>query len=116
MRMWMVDPKIMCQKHLCGMHVELHMFIGSMQKNVRMNGFINNDLLEPLSIKEMHDKIASEMISRGYNHKSYLSNELVENSISRLNEEYLNHRINKELSLNELISRCDVCRSRYNVM
>jgi len=116
MRMWLCDPTILCQKHLCGMHVELHMFVGAMQKKIKMDGYIKNDLLEPLSIKEMHDKIASEMISRGYNHKSPLPNELVKNSISKLNEKYLNHRINKQLSLNELISRCDVCRSRYNVM
>lgn len=28
MRMWMVDPKIMCRKHLLGEHLELHMLAG----------------------------------------------------------------------------------------
>lgn len=116
MRMWMCDLKILCQKHLCGMHVELHMFVGSMKKNIKMNGFINNDLLEPLSIKDMHDKIVVEMIKRGYNHKSALTEEQVNEAILNLKDEHLKHKINTKNSLKELITRCDLCRKRYYEM
>lgn len=113
MRMWMVDPRIMCQKHLCGMHVELHMFVGSIKKNIKMDGFIKNDLLEPLAIKEMHDKVSTEMLNRGYKHQSPLPCDLVECSISNLKDDYLNHKIDKGASLNELIRRCPECNENY---
>lgn len=113
MRMWMCDPRILCRKHLCGMHVELHMFIGSMNKGIGMKGFIENDLLEPLSIKECHEIIANEMIKRGYKHKSGLNEVDVNNALKKLSEEYLNHKINREASLKELIGRCDKCKELY---
>ena len=36
MRMWNVDPKLMCNKHLLGEHVEMHMFFGTIQKGISM--------------------------------------------------------------------------------
>lgn len=32
MRMWVVNPKILCRKHLLGEHVELHMATGHLQR------------------------------------------------------------------------------------
>lgn len=32
MRMWMVPPELMCRQHLLGEHVELHMFVGAINK------------------------------------------------------------------------------------
>lgn len=113
MRMWMCDPRILCRKHLCGMHVELHMFIGSINKGINMKGFINNDLLEPLSIKSCHEIISREMIKRGYNHKSDLNEMDINNALKKLPKEYLYHKINSENSLNELISRCSKCKELY---
>jgi len=28
MRMWMLNPKALCRKHLMGEHVEIHMLVG----------------------------------------------------------------------------------------
>jgi hypothetical protein len=33
--MWMVDPRLVCSKHLLGEHVELHMFVGCLLKRKR---------------------------------------------------------------------------------
>ena len=32
MRMWMIDPTLLCRKHLLGEHGELHKFIPSFRK------------------------------------------------------------------------------------
>ena len=37
MRMWMIDPTMLCTKHLLGEHVELHMFVGTINKNKKLN-------------------------------------------------------------------------------
>jgi len=116
MRMWLCDPRILCQKHLCGMHLELHMFVGSMLKNIRMTGYLKNNLLEPLLIKKLHDDIANEMINRGYLHKSELKKDDFENSLKYLTDDEINYKINKEDSINELLNRCNVCRRRYAAM
>ena len=65
MRMWMVDPEIMCRQHLFGEHVEHHMFRGSMRKGCRQDGYITNDLLEPLSLDKRHEELVIEMTRRG---------------------------------------------------
>jgi len=72
MRMWMVNPKILCQKHLFGEHVELHMFIGTLKRKISISGYIENNLLEILSIEQRHSELLTEIIDRKYNHKSPL--------------------------------------------
>ncbi len=112
MRMWMCSPKIMCKNHLLGEHNECHMFLGSLKKRINIDGYIKNDLLEPLSLKNRHDALADEMIKRGYNHNSNLIFD--ENIIfSYLPAKYINHRINKENSLNILINKCLLCNQNF---
>jgi len=108
----MVDPKFMCDKHLFGEHVEHHMFIGTLIRKKSIVGYIKNDLLEPLSLKERHDVLADEILKRGYNHYTPLE---FENSIfDYLQEDQINHKINRDNSLLLLLSRCDKCLQRYN--
>ena len=106
MRMWLCDPKIMCQKHLCGMHVEMHMFVGTMKRKKKIDGFLKNNCLEPLMLKKLHDNVVNEMKCRGYNQESLLY----------LDECRLNHKINCDDSLNELIKRCEICNEKSKTM
>ena len=112
MRMWMVDPKIMCNKHLLGEHVELHMFVGTLKKKKSIQGYINNNFLEPLSILDRHTALSVEMTDRGMNHKSPIDENL-DNILNYLNIEIINYKINKDKSLEDLISRCPICKSKY---
>lgn len=73
MRMWMVDPKILCNKHLLGEHVELHMFIGSINKGRDIEGYVKNNLIEPSKLYQRHQELVNEMKRRGMNHKSELN-------------------------------------------
>lgn len=111
MRMWMIDKRALCRMHLMGEHNECHAFLGSMRKKIKMDGYIKNNLLEPRYLQENHDKLAKEMVKRGYNHKSDI--EVKEEDINHLSEQNKNYKINKEISLNTLLSRCPECKERF---
>ena len=68
--MWNVDPKVMCNKHLFGEHVEMHMFAGTIKKNKSIQGYLDNQLVEVHNIKKRHDELVKEIKKRGFNHKS----------------------------------------------
>ena len=112
MRMWMVDSRILCQKHLCGEHVELHMFLGHLNRGRKIDGYIDNNLIEPKSIYQRHFELAVEMSNRGYNHKSHITNSECQ-CILKLPEDQRDNKINKEDALEELLNRCDLCKERY---
>ena len=38
MRMWMIDPKLLCRKHLLGEHGEIHKHLPSLRKGHRVDG------------------------------------------------------------------------------
>ncbi|HOH58521.1 MAG TPA: pyrimidine dimer DNA glycosylase/endonuclease V [Bacilli bacterium] len=113
MRQWMCDPRFMCNKHLFGEHVEHHMFIGTLERKKSINGYIKNDLLEPLSLKARHDALADEIIKRNFNHYTPLVFE-EETIFDYLREDQINHKIDKDNSLLLLLSRCEVCQQRYD--
>jgi len=72
MRMWMVDPSILCRKHLLGEHVETHMFVGCLRKRMKLDGYVVVNALELSLLKQRHEDLAREMIARGYRHQSPL--------------------------------------------
>lgn len=111
MRQWMVNPKIMCQKHLCGEHVEHHMFIGSMIRQKSIRKYIDYNLLEPLSLLKRHDELVKEMLNRKYNHKSPLI--IPKDLLSYLSVSDINNIIDRKKSLMDLIQRCPTCFKLY---
>ena len=72
MRMWMVDPQILCRKHLLGEHVELHMLVGHLKRGRRVDGWADSNCTQPRSIAARHKALAREMARRGYRHASPL--------------------------------------------
>jgi len=112
MRMWMVDPKKMCRRHLLGEHVETHMFLGTLKRGIRIGGYIDKNLFEPLSLSTRHDELAKEMVRRGYNHRSEIDCDEVSHLLQYLNDIELHTRVDKERSFDDLISRCPDCAER----
>lgn len=106
--MWMVDPKLMCNKHLCGEHLECHMLAGTILKRKNLKGYVNNNLVEVTKLKERHDILSEEMKKRGLNHKSSLLNY----DLSYLSQEIINFKVNVVESYQELLRRCPKCRER----
>jgi len=104
MRMWMVDPRCMCRKHLLGEHVEIHMLVGSLVRGKSIKGFLDKGLLAPQEIFNRHAALVEEMVRRGYNHKS----DLPEMDLSI----YPVGHVDIEKSYRELYGRCEKCRRR----
>jgi len=102
MRMWMVEPTILCRQHLLGEHLELHMFTGVINKGNNLHGYINNNLCDPSSIIRRHDALVEEMQKRGYSHRSPL----------QLKKEPVCTPINMEAAKKALLARCPECNRR----
>lgn len=101
MRMWNIDPKKMCRRHLLGEHVEMHMFVGVLNKNRSIKGYLEKNLVEVHNIRKRHDELVIEMKRRGYNHKSDLPE--YNNTVSG--------KVNKVFNTQDLKSRCSECFS-----
>jgi len=102
MRLWLVEPKIMCRQHLLGEHNECHAFVGTINKGTRIYGYIQKGLLQHELLHSRHDELVNEMLSRGYKHLSPLP---------KITKEITVHGfINRDKSLNELLYRCPECR------
>jgi len=70
--MWLVPARFMCDKHLLGEHLELHMFVGSIKKGISMGGYLDG-LLDTSKLLSRHKELVQEMQRRGMRHVSPLS-------------------------------------------
>lgn len=113
MRMWMVDPRILCRKHLLGEHVELHMFVGTLNAGKDLSGYLDGNLLEPAALATRHTALVEEMTRRGYHHKSALP-EVEELGKASIGERWRT-QIDSGASLVELLRRCPECRERARI-
>lgn len=102
MRMWNVNPRKMCNQHLLGEHVETHMFVGTINKNKSIQGYVNNNLVEIHNLKNRHEALAREMKNRGMNHKSILPKYKIKTI----------GKVNPRKNLVELSRRCKNCRRK----
>lgn len=103
MRMWMVDPKILCRKHLLGEHGEIHKHRHNFVKKHKMDG--RRGQIEPPAMESRHDALAKEMLRRGYKHESPYK----QPDISHLPE----MTVNVEAALKDLVTRCEECYANY---
>lgn len=104
MRMWMVDPQLLCDQHLAGEHVETHMFVGAIRKGTSLRGYVAKGLVETQRLRERHDALAAEMQRRGMRHESALPEFSVDPQGS----------VDPAASLSELARRCVRCRTRQS--
>lgn len=103
MRMWNVDPKLMCRKHLLGEHVEMHMFAGSILKNKSIQGYLDKGLVEVHRIAQRHDELAAEMERRGFRHCSPMIDDC---------PSFKAGSVDPQANLLELARRCPDCAAR----
>lgn len=109
MRMWMVDPKLLCKKHLIGEHGEIHKHRHNFVKKHKITKRISPVVqIEPQSMQDRHDKLAEEMINRGYNHQSPYE----QPSISHLPLFEQKATVDINNSLIDLSERCTECADR----
>lgn len=101
MRMWLINPEILCTNHLLGEHNELHMLVGAIQKGKSIQGF--KDLVQTKEINSRHEQLVNELIRRHFIHNSPLE----------YKDELNFGTVDKETSLIELLARCPKCYYRY---
>lgn len=101
-RMWGINPKLLCRKHLLGEHNELHKFVGSLKKGKNIDGFLKG-LVFVANIVDRHYVLAFEMIKRGYKHTSPLD---------EIPEFLPSAPVDVAHNLKELSMRCQECKER----
>jgi len=101
MRMWGVDPALLCGPHLSGEHKELHMMRGSLRLGHSMQGYFDKQQIDVSLINSRHDAIVREFKRRGWNHQSPLPTLKVTGG-----------SIDAAANLKELYKRCPDCRAR----
>lgn len=105
MRMWLVNPKGMCTQHLLGEHVELHMFVGTINKGMSLGGYVANRLVDSTKIVSRHSELVQEMERRKMNHASPLR-PFVDPMVGK-------DCIPVEWAYTELFKRCAHCKKRF---
>lgn len=109
MRMWMINSKLLCDKHLLGEHGEIHKHRHCFEKQYSIAGRISPIVqIEPANMANRHDQLVQEMLSRGMNHRS----PYVQPDIRYLPIEYQNAQVDIWQSINDLVERCSVCAER----
>jgi len=108
MRMWGVNPRWLCDKHLVGEHGEMHKFLPTFRKKTRVNKrFTPVVQIQFKNYLERHDSLAEEMLCRGMNHKSPLVD--IPN-FELIYPEYYHLEIDISNSVLDLKSRCSRCK------
>ncbi|MGE5436411.1 MAG: pyrimidine dimer DNA glycosylase/endonuclease V [Syntrophothermus sp.] len=102
----MVNPELMCDKHLLGEHGELHKFLHNWQKQQTMTKRILDNAIEPKSYKKRHDQLAAELLRRNFNHQSPIE----QPDFSYLPVEEQNFIIDVNNNYLRLVERCEKCR------
>jgi len=102
-RMWLVDPERMCDRHLLGEHFEMHVFCGALVSGRSMKGYISAGLVEVSKLKSRHDELVREMENRGMKHRSPFGDELQLECAGKVDS------IRSEMLL---LARCESCRVR----
>ncbi|MCS7150780.1 MAG: pyrimidine dimer DNA glycosylase/endonuclease V [Endomicrobia bacterium] len=79
MRIWDIEPKFLCRKHLLGEHRELHAIWNILTKNKKGYSKHPETLRWRGKLKSLyirHEKLVKEMLKRGYKHNSELDKNL----------------------------------------
>jgi hypothetical protein len=111
--MWMVNPKILCRRHLLGEHVELHMFAGAFAKGTRAGRFVTENLLEFGALRSRHEELVREMKARGYKHGSPWKPLPKCEQITKAERAA---KIDRPAALAELLRRCPECSANFKLI
>lgn len=105
-RMWMINPRMLCRKHLLEEHGDIHKHRHNFVKKHNMSG--RKGQIFPLLMKERHDLLAEEMLRRGYEHESPYE----QPDVSYLPGDVLTCIPDIDWNIKDLSSRCDECAGR----
>lgn len=72
MRMWMVDPQFMCERHLTLEHGSCHLIVLALNEGEDLSSLLKDGHIEIGSLHERHEELVLEMDRRGLDHCSLL--------------------------------------------
>ena len=102
----MIDPKLLCRKHLLGEHGEIHKHRHNFVKHHRIDKRIEPVVqIEPMSMQVRHDELSKEMVRRGFNHQSPFE----QPDISYLPKHQRFAKVDLDISKSDLMDRCPEC-------
>jgi hypothetical protein len=111
LRMWMVDPALLCLKHLCGEHGEIHKHRHNFVKGHSIDGRIAGNAVEPASMQSRHDELEAEIRRRAVEAgRKPPSSPFEQPDLSVYPPEQRDYVIDREAALKLLLDRCDECR------
>jgi len=126
MRMWMVNPKLMCREHLLGEWRELKMFVGTLKRKkkdgspVSVARYAEYKLIEPLHLYDRYLELKEELVRRGYQNKMVLDPNDI--PLRHLTKEELETVVPREWSLEQLLyhsrkekNGCIACQKQYEL-
>ena len=111
--MWMINPELMCSKHLNDEHREIHRYVGQLKKQKHVIGYCKNNLIEIKSLYNRHFDLVNEMSLRDFNHDSPLYINDVSDNINHLSDYEKSFKINIKQATEILCSKCEECK--YNI-
>lgn len=111
MRMWMLPPTLLCNRHLAGEHGEIHKHRHNFEKGHSIKGRLSPVVqIEPASMQTRHDALAAEMVARGMKHASPYS----QPPLAAYSTQEQAARVNLAHSMADLVKRCPQCAERID--
>lgn len=108
MRMWGVNPRWLCDKHLLGEHGEMHKFLPTFHKRLKVSGRFSPIVqIQFKGYVERHEALAKEMLCRSMNHRSPLVDVP---DFELIYPDYYHLEIDTNYSVLDLKSRCSLCK------
>ena len=104
MRMWMIDPQLLCRKHLLGEHNEIHKHRHNFVNGNSIEG--RRGQIEPAKMQSRHAALAAEMLARWYRHESPYE----QPDLSRY--DLRGFVVSRKASMVDLRGRCEECAKR----
>jgi hypothetical protein len=86
MRIWDVEPRLLCRQHLLGEHRELHGLWNILTKHGGVGGYSQHPetrrwVGKLAALRARHEALVAEMTRRGYRHGSNLDGEATGSSV-----------------------------------
>ena len=114
MRMWMVDPELMCMQHILGEHREIHALVGSIKRTKpsyegcerhrnNLVGLARDGFIELKSLKKRHEELAKYF----KNHSSPIEEVP---SLEFLPKEVKIAKVDRGKAIQDLVDRPESCR------
>jgi len=107
--MWMIDPRLMCAKHIRGEHSEVHGIVGMLTKaptSPQLKGLIDAGLCELDNLGSRHEALVAESKVRGMPMGTEHGSPLIQPQVDKIGQ------VDREKSIKDLIERCPECKAR----